>query len=234
MNYKTDVKEQFKKRFAELRAETGLSQLKLGKLLNLSPATIGYYENGDRVPDIVTAARIADYFSVSVDYLLGLSDIKSTEQDMKIACEVTGLSEEAIKNITFYELCEYPGEDFLNICNDIPEKILEKEFFPQGMTCAFIESDEFQPFINALDKAFICRVADIYECDAFVERLLKYPELVGNYLEHFGSHGGHYQKISKAYIMDAYEATNRFIENSIKDILSEEVPDNAQHNPKEE
>lgn len=95
MNDITDVKEQFKKRFSELRYETGLSQVKLGKLLKLSPATIGYYENGDRVPDIVTAARIANYFSVSVDYLLGLSDVRSTEQDIKNICKATGLSENA-------------------------------------------------------------------------------------------------------------------------------------------
>jgi transcriptional regulator with XRE-family HTH domain len=224
----------FSERLAELRQQHNETSRDLARALDVSFSAISNYQLGKRTPDIVFLQKVARHYSVSADYLLGLSDVKSTEQDMKIACEVTGLSEEAIKNITFYELCEYPGEDFLNICNDIPEKILEKEFFPQGMTCAFIESDEFQPFINALDKAFICRVADIYECDAFVERLLKYPELVGNYLEHFGSHGGHYQKISKAYIMDAYEATNRFIENSIKDILSEEAPDNAQHNPEEE
>lgn len=99
MNDITDVKEQFKKRFSELRYETGLSQVKLGKLLKLSPATIGYYENGDRVPDIVTAARIANYFSVSVDYLLGLSDVRSTEQNIKNICKATGLSENAVDGL---------------------------------------------------------------------------------------------------------------------------------------
>lgn len=100
MKEKTNVRSCFKERFAELRAKSGLSQSKLGKALSLSPATIGYYENGDRVPDIVITARIANYFSVSVDYLLGLSDVKSTEQDMKIACEVTGLSEKAVEHLS--------------------------------------------------------------------------------------------------------------------------------------
>lgn len=97
MEEKTNVKSCFKKRFAELRAQSGLSQSKLGKVLSLSPATIGYYENGDRLPDIETAARIAEYFNVSADYLLGLSDTMSTEHDMKTTCEVTGLSEDTIK-----------------------------------------------------------------------------------------------------------------------------------------
>mgnify|MGYP000869190585 CR=1 FL=1 len=99
MEEKTNVKSHFKKRFAELRAKSGLSQSKLGKALSLSPATIGYYENGDRLPDIETAARIAEYFNVSADYLLGLSDAMSIDHDMKTACAVTGLSEDTIKKL---------------------------------------------------------------------------------------------------------------------------------------
>ena len=108
MEEKTNVKSRFKKRFAELRAKCGLSQSKLGKALSLSPATIGYYENGDRLPDIETAARIAEYFNVSADYLLGLSDAMSTDHDMKTACAVTGLSEKAISEI----------RDFISIESD--------------------------------------------------------------------------------------------------------------------
>ena len=99
MEEKTNVKRCFKERFSELRAKSGLSQNKLGKALSLSPATIGYYENGSRLPDIETAARIARYFDVSADYLLGLSDAKSVEQDMKNACETTGLTQKAIENM---------------------------------------------------------------------------------------------------------------------------------------
>lgn len=99
MKKQTNVVESFQKHFSELRAESGLSQAKLGKELGLSAATIGYYENGDRLPDIEIAARIATYFHVSVDYLLGLSECKSSEPDMKTACKLTGLSERAIKTI---------------------------------------------------------------------------------------------------------------------------------------
>lgn len=99
MEKKTNVRESFQKHFSELRAESGLSQAKLGKELGLSAATIGYYENGDRLPDIEIAARIATYFHVSVDYLLGLSECKSAEPDVQTACKVTGLSEMAIETI---------------------------------------------------------------------------------------------------------------------------------------
>ena len=43
--------------------------------------------------------KLAEFFNVSADYLLGLSDVRSTEQDMRAACEVTGLSEETITKL---------------------------------------------------------------------------------------------------------------------------------------
>lgn len=121
MKKKTNVKGWFKKRFSALRAESGLSQSKLGKELSLSPATIGYYENGDRLPDIETAAKIAQYFGVSADYLLGLSDVKSIKQDIKIACEVTGLSEDSVETLQEIrgDACD---SDVLNCLLSKPER----------------------------------------------------------------------------------------------------------------
>ena len=116
MENKTNVKKAFKERFSALRKESGLSQAKLGEQLNLSPATIGYYENGDRIPDIEIATRIAEYFNVTIDYLTGRNGAKSIDKDMQTSCEVTGLSEMAIKNINKY--C--PGK-LLLICNAILE-----------------------------------------------------------------------------------------------------------------
>lgn len=124
MEEKTNVKKCFKERFAELRAQSGLSQSKLGKALSLSPATIGYYENGDRLPDIETAARIAQYFNVSADYLLGLSDTMSTEHDVKTACAITGLSENALERI--HEFTKPELRNFFNtiICTEEFTEIL--------------------------------------------------------------------------------------------------------------
>ena len=62
MKKETNVRETFRRRLSQLRAESGLSQSKLAKQLGISPATIGYYENGDRLPDIDIAARIAVFF----------------------------------------------------------------------------------------------------------------------------------------------------------------------------
>lgn len=72
---KSDINEQtvlfLRTRIAELRKEKGLSQVALAKELGVDCSTIAKYETGDRLPDIVMLCKIADYFEVSTDYLLG-------------------------------------------------------------------------------------------------------------------------------------------------------------------
>ncbi len=54
----------------ELRKENKITQSKMAMDLDLSQNTISQYENGKREPDIKTLKRIADYFNVSIDYLV--------------------------------------------------------------------------------------------------------------------------------------------------------------------
>lgn len=64
-------------RIKELRNERGITQSDLAKLLNVSDRTIGYYENGQRDPDTNTLKILSEYFDVSVDYLLGLTEFRT-------------------------------------------------------------------------------------------------------------------------------------------------------------
>ncbi len=61
-------------RLKELRKSRGISQLKLAIDLNMDQNSISRYENGDREADYATLVRFADYFDVSVDYLLERTD----------------------------------------------------------------------------------------------------------------------------------------------------------------
>ena len=58
----------------ELRKKRKLSQLKLAMELNTSQNTISQYETGVREPCLSELIRIADYFNVSIDYLLERTD----------------------------------------------------------------------------------------------------------------------------------------------------------------
>ena len=61
-------------RLKELRKKRGVSQVKLAMDLNTNQNTISRYETGEREPGIAELIKIADYFHVSVDYLIGRTD----------------------------------------------------------------------------------------------------------------------------------------------------------------
>ena len=57
-------------RLKALRKKKGISQLRLATDLNTTQNTISRYETGEREPGIAELIKIADYFNVSVDYLI--------------------------------------------------------------------------------------------------------------------------------------------------------------------
>lgn len=65
-------------RIKELRNERGITQAELAKILQISDRAVGYYENGDREPDYTMLLKIAEFFDVSIDYLLGRVDIRNS------------------------------------------------------------------------------------------------------------------------------------------------------------
>jgi transcriptional regulator with XRE-family HTH domain len=66
----------FSKRLKELRDEKGISQKDLAEAVNLSQQAIAKYETDTATPNPDTLAAIANYFNVSIDYLVCNSDIK--------------------------------------------------------------------------------------------------------------------------------------------------------------
>lgn len=66
-------------RLKELRQNRNITQGKLAEALNLARSTVAMYESGSSEPDFSTLQKIADYFNVSIDYLLGRdSNISAT------------------------------------------------------------------------------------------------------------------------------------------------------------
>lgn len=61
-------------RLKELRQKRKISQLKLAMDLEMNQNSISRYENGTREADYATLIKLADYFNVSIDYLLERTD----------------------------------------------------------------------------------------------------------------------------------------------------------------
>lgn len=64
-------------RLKELRTESGLSQTDFAKKFNVAQNTVSNWENGNRTIDSETAVKMAKFFNVTVDYLLGRTDDKN-------------------------------------------------------------------------------------------------------------------------------------------------------------
>lgn len=82
--------------------ENKVTQQQLADVLNIKRQTISLYLNGVSLPPIEKLVDIANYFNVSTDYLLGLTDVKSVQADIKAMCEYTGLSEKSLKVLNMY------------------------------------------------------------------------------------------------------------------------------------
>jgi len=62
----------FGKRLRDLRQEKGLRQSDVARHLEVSSATVTRWENGKQQPDYLVLAKLAKFFGVTADYLLGL------------------------------------------------------------------------------------------------------------------------------------------------------------------
>lgn len=61
-------------RIKQLRIEEGITQTQLANELNMSQSSIAYWEAGKKVPNANAIIALAQYFGVTTDYLLGITD----------------------------------------------------------------------------------------------------------------------------------------------------------------
>ena len=83
----------FGDRLRELLELNSLSQKQLGEKLNIAPSTIGNYVRNIREPDHATLIIFAEYFNVSVDFLLGnTSENKFSDDEQLLLTVYKGLN----------------------------------------------------------------------------------------------------------------------------------------------
>jgi transcriptional regulator with XRE-family HTH domain len=89
----------FQVRFRNLWNKSGLTQEALAIALGVSrPTAVGWLD-GKNIPDIISLTKISQYFNVSSDYLLGLSDTVNPDVNARAAVQYTGLSEAAVERL---------------------------------------------------------------------------------------------------------------------------------------
>lgn len=126
-NSALDVAEKTKTPFAQtlniLIDEHG-NVKELTEYLGFSPQAINQYRNGQTRPSLESICKIADFYNVSVDYLLGRNPIPSTDYNVQKVHEYTGLTMAAIS-----ELCAMKALNDSNAETDILSLMLESSEF---------------------------------------------------------------------------------------------------------
>lgn len=74
-------------RIAQLRKNRSMSQFQLAKTLNIATSTLGMYETNRRKPNMEMLEKLADFFGVSIDYLLGRETTDKSDIDLDKAID---------------------------------------------------------------------------------------------------------------------------------------------------
>ena len=91
----------FGEKIKQLRKASNMTQDELGEKMYCNRYRIMDLERGKSGPTIDDIVKLCNIFDVSADYLLGLSDVKSTKSTVKSVCKYTGLSEKAVLRLNY-------------------------------------------------------------------------------------------------------------------------------------
>lgn len=89
----------FSKRLKSLMSDSGTTQDKLAKELDVKRQTISLYINGSSVPPLEKFVDIANYFGVTTDYLLGVENYESLKDCKAKISSYTGLNSDSIEKL---------------------------------------------------------------------------------------------------------------------------------------
>lgn len=166
-------------RLRQLREERSLAQADLGKLLSVSGAAYGAYERGERDPSTETLGLLADFYDCSVDYILGLTNVrkKSIRIDDKNAVPVpvigvirAGTPVLAAENIEGYVLVTpeeaQDGEDYFYL------RVSGDSMANAGIHDGYLVYVRRQPDVDNRDIAVVIVDGE----NATLKRIIKTPD----------------------------------------------------------
>lgn len=143
----------------EIRKEHNLNQSEFGELFGLTQNTITNIENDKRFPTYEILIEIAKRFNISVDYLLGLSEAKTNNIEIKAICDYTGLTEEAVNKL--HEMLVIDDENY-NINSKFINDFLSSSLFYKMIF--------FNISLDKLEKSLLYHLSIFFEDEKTAEK----------------------------------------------------------------
>ena len=173
----------FPSRLRELMKDTGTKQKDLAQALGVKPQTVSLYTQGQSFPDVNNLAKIALFFDVSADWLIGIpGSIMDTNPDAQIAGKYTGLNDAAIKwlngknsdnmylmgminrlfeidglaDILFHSMFEYCISRFTTVTlhDSLLDTSEDKSFSESGKILKFFAQEQYSSVLDDLRSSY--------------------------------------------------------------------------------
>lgn len=135
----------FPTRLRSLLEESGISQQELADFVGVKRQTVAQWKDGKTAPDVYNFQKIAEYFKLPYEYLLGESDSKVHEN--MILAQTLGLSDQALE-----KLKRWAGEgDFVQDLrrSEIVSQIISHDAFDELVRCVGKSCREYISYRNA-------------------------------------------------------------------------------------
>jgi SOS-response transcriptional repressors (RecA-mediated autopeptidases) len=153
-------------RIAKLRDSEHLTQEELAIKVGLTRAALSHYEKGRREPDIDTVKRIADYFGVSLDYLMGYHNLRDHPTVKEWASEFIPAAKKA--PILGSIPCGMPLEEFQD---RLGEEFLPPDIPPGEYYYLIASGDSMEPTIMDGDRVLVHVTTDIVDGKIYAVRV---------------------------------------------------------------
>lgn len=200
------TKKNIGKRINDVLAKKGIMQKELAEHLGVTANTVSYYLSGERCPDIDKLIEISRFLNVSTDYLIGLSDVKSTNIEVKSICDYTGLSEMAVAKLHFFKESNQLHSEIISAF--IAPDFKANTFCGLSFVCRMLElyEKEYLKNIEEMDEAY----------NNFDEMQINEIELLEDFKEYMANKARS-AKVSYYEAVDAFKNTiDEYVDNKIK------------------
>lgn len=109
-----DYNAAFPTRLRKIMGEKNRTQQDVANAIGKTRQAVGYYTDGSSSPDWKTLVELSNYFDVSVDWLLGKTNTKLSDEVVKVVCNYTGLSDLAALGLSLNNTARNPLRELIN------------------------------------------------------------------------------------------------------------------------
>ena len=127
INIRGDMMITFAERLKAERKKNNITQTQLAEKLYLDRSSISKYESGKQIPETPTLEKLADFFDVSIDYLLGKTDILNYEDNSSLNSINENLSTNGLKTLAAHFDEEQFTQDDLDDIENFIKFIISKK-----------------------------------------------------------------------------------------------------------